>query len=200
MRDLNTLRRKASAHGSHVGVCGAGASAAVASCSPSPAQPAVPWARLLRSSARAGCPTARSGSPTWWARIAARSPCPNRPAVAACPSARSTLAGSCSAAIDRLGHLHPDPRTAGGGGLGQSQRRSVTEREEPRLVFGGRSRPRTSICARRRGKGADPLQVAASNSYYEACLLRITNRPRRCSQAAGDLSRAGIASGSACRP
>jgi hypothetical protein len=43
-------------------------------------------------------------------------------------------------------------------------------------------------------------QAAASDSYNGACLLRITDRPRRCSQAAGDLSRAGIASGSACRP
>src|ERR1700694_1388578 len=62
------------------------------------------------------------------------------------------------------------------------------------------SRPRTSICARRAGKGTDPLQVAASNSDNDACLLRITDRRRRCPQAAGDLSRAGIASGSACRP
>jgi hypothetical protein len=31
------------------------------------------------------------------------------------------------------------------------------------------SRPRTSICARRRGKGTDPLQVAASNSEKDAC-------------------------------
>jgi hypothetical protein len=38
------------------------------------------------------------------------------------------------------------------------------------------------------------------SSDNDACLLRITDRPRRCSQAAGDLSRAGIASGSACRP
>src|SRR6185437_6655769 len=67
-----------------------------ASCPLCRAQPLVPWARVACSPAWRAVPGAAAVA--WWEMIAFRSPSANRPAVAACPSARSTAAAPCRAA------------------------------------------------------------------------------------------------------
>ena len=100
--------------------------------SPNPAHPAVPWARLWSSPAR---PAGPGSAVAWWDRIAARSPSAEPARGRGLPERAVHHGGAVQPGqLDRLGHLGPDPRAARGGGLGQPQRRAVTERQERRLA------------------------------------------------------------------
>ena len=84
-----------------------------------------------------GCGTARRpgtarrrAADAWWARIAARSPSANRPAAAACPSARSIGGGPV-----QRGELHrPGPSWPGPGRRRRRRPRPATARRRPPMA------------------------------------------------------------------
>ena len=109
----------------------------------------------------------------WWARIAARSPSPKRPASAAAAQRLVDSPGAVELGeIDGLGDLAPHPRRAGRGG-----------RDQPRL--GARPIARNACSSARRPWAA----LKRAGRPRRVVLVADARPPGRRQRVAGDLAR-----------